>query len=113
MAFYRAKRKGGGGAGYSGYANIVTAGNTTSRTLTISNKNGSKLIVLAFITTTSSTAYDRLDGTTASGGTISKINNLRTMNTTTYGTFFNLSVTSNSCTLTAPYACLWQVFEAQ
>lgn len=98
---------------YTSYSNPISAVSSSSKTLTISNKNGSKLLVFAFITTTSSQPYDRLDGATIEGGTISKLSNLRSLNTTTYGTFYNVSVTSDSCTITAPYACLWQVFEAQ
>lgn len=92
------------------FTNAASSVSTASSTLSLSNLNGKKLLVLAFYTAGSATAYNRLDGATASGGTIHKLCNLRSTNATAYGTFYNLSVTSDSCTLTAPYNCFWQVF---
>ena len=98
---------------YSSYTNPQSSTSTVSSSYTISNKNGKKLLVFLFYTVGSATAYNRLDGATATGGTISKLCNLRNQNATGYGTFYNLEVTSDTCTITAPYTCFYQVFEAE
>lgn len=113
MAFYRASIGGGGGGSVSGYTNPMSEVSSTSRTFSFSNfAVGKKLLVLLFYHAGSATAYNRLDGATASNGTISKLCNLKNANATAYGTFYNLEVTGSNCSVTAPYVCFCQVFEA-
>lgn len=112
MAFYRAAI-GGGGGGISEYTNPMSSVSSAGTNFSFSNfAVGKKLLVLLFYHTGSAMAYNRFDGATASNGTISKLCNLRNTNGTAQGTFFNLEVTGSNCSVTAPYSCFCQVFEA-
>lgn len=114
MAYFRAAI-GGGGSSVSEYTNPMSQVSNASRTFDFSSfAIGKKLLVLLFYHTGSAQAYNRLDGATATGGTITKLCNLRNTSGTAYGTFYNLEITSTSCVVTAPnnYSCFAQVFEA-
>ena len=115
MAYLRAVNSSSGGTSISAFTNPLSQISTASKTYTISNMNGKKLLIFLFYTVGSATAYDRLDGATATGGTISKLCNLRNTSATGYGTFYNLSITSNECIITAPnnYSCFYQVFDVE
>jgi hypothetical protein len=99
--------------GYSDYINPASSISTQSTTFSLSNMSGRLLLVLLFYQAGSATAYNRLDGATATGGNLSKLCNLRNANGNAYGTFYTLGVTSDSCTITAPSTCFFQVFEAE
>ena len=111
-------------AGGNGYAfesnhpqfavtNPSTSG-TSSRvsTYTISNKNGKKLLVLLYDARNTAQTYTEMDSATCSGGTLTKLCNLSSSNIQAAGTFFNLEVSSNTCTITLPTNGYVQVFEA-
>lgn len=110
MAYLRATNSSSGGVSISDFTNPFNSTSTATQTYTISNKSGEKYLVLLFYFQGSAMAYNRLDGATCSGGTLTKINNMRSVNATGYGTYYNLNVTSNTCTITAPYTCFYQVF---
>lgn len=99
----------------STYTNPKSKIDATSATFSLLNMQGSKLLVFLFYQAGSATAYNRLDGATADHGTLTKLCNLRQTNGQAYGTFYNLVIDADavSCTLTSPYACFWQVFEAE
>lgn len=93
------------------YDTILDAVSSASSTFNINNQENKKFLVLLFYHSGSSTAYNRLDGATCSGGTITKLCNLKNANATAYGTFYNIEITSSTCTITAPYNCFAKAFD--
>jgi len=101
-----------GGAGYL-YAtqhgsNFAVAENKSvsssdyANSFTFSNYSGKSLLVLIRAAGSTSTAYNRFDNCTASGGTLTKLANEFGANSFGYGTFFQFDITSNSATITLP-----------
>ena len=109
-----------GGAGYlystiqqgvNGYSLLDDQVTTGATAHTLSNMKGKKLLILLFYWQSSTNlSVTRFDGATASGGTVTKVANLLSENARTAGTFYFLNVTSNSCTITAPYSCYMKTF---
>ena len=109
-----------GGAGYAfasshpqfAVTNPSTSG-TSARvsTYTISNKNGKKLLVLLFDARNTAQTSTKMDSATCSGGTLTKLCNLSSSNIQVAGTVYNLTVSSNTCTITLPNDGYVQVFE--
>ena len=97
----------------SGYTNPMSSITASGTTFSFNNMLGSILLVFLFYQSGSSTAYNRLDGATCVGGNWEKLCNLRNTNGQAYGTFYVLGVSSDTCTVTAPYSCYMQVFEAK
>lgn len=95
-----------------GYTEPLYSISSVNSSYNFPEMKGRRIIVLLFYHTGSATAYDRLDGATCSGGTITKLCNLRNTSATAYGTFYNLEITSDICTVTAPYNCFMHSFEA-
>lgn len=102
MAFYRASI--GGGGSINGYS-VVSQQTSSSRTMTISNKSGKKLLALLFTYSSSAVPYARYDNATITGGTLTKLTNLTVSNNYAAGTLFEVDVTSDTCTIshTAPF----------
>lgn len=102
MAYYRAFLGGGSGqvTSYS-EAGRDTASSATTHTIT-GLTSGQKYIVLVFQYSSQGTSmnYDRFDtATVTSGGSMTKISNLLTVNAAVAGTFFTLSATAPSVTI--------------
>lgn len=102
MAFYRANM-GGSSPSPSGYSQAARDVSSASSSKTISNKSGKTLLLLVFMYSSSSLTYNRYDTITVSGGTATKISNLTDSNAYGVGTFFELKVTSDTCTITSSY----------
>lgn len=49
---------------------------------------------------------------TCYNNSLTKLCNMRETASTGYGTFYNLSVESDTCTVTTPYTCYMRAFEA-
>lgn len=94
------------------YLDASSSVSTTTSTYSFNDMVGQKLLILLFYHAGSAKAYDTLDGATCTGGTLTKLCNLKDANATAYGTFYNLTVDSSSCTVTSPAACLMRSFEA-
>lgn len=77
-----------------------TASSTTTHTIT-GLTSGQKYIVLVFQYSSQGTSmnYDRFDTATVSGGSMTKISNLLTVNAAVAGTFFTLSASAPSVTI--------------
>ncbi len=102
MAYYRAFLGGGSGqvTSYS-EAGRDTASSATTHTIT-GLTPGKKYLALVFNYSVqgSTLAYNRFDtAEVTSGGSMTKISNLQTSTTTVAGTFFSLSATAASVTI--------------
>lgn len=101
MAFYRARKASGGGS-LTGYSLTKKDTSSAGTSKTISNQNGKILLLFVFMYAQSSDIpYNRYDSISVSGGTATKITTLMDSNARVAGTFFKLSVTSNTCTVTS------------
>lgn len=114
MAFIRANTSGGGG-GYTEY-DVISSYDVTgeyTKSHTISNKMGAKVIVLLYDWGSSDQAYNTFDGATCSGGTITKLCNFASANAKAIGTFYQADITSNTFTIekSSHNSCMC-VFEA-
>lgn len=98
----------------SGYSNVASSAspNTRISTFTVSNKNGKPLLLLLFDARNAAGDYTKMDGATASGGTISKITNIMNANAQVQGTFYLLVPSSDTCTISLPTQGYVQIFEA-
>ena len=81
--------------------NSVVSGDYAS-SFTIEGYAGKKLLIDIRASSTSSIPYNRYDGCTATGGTLTKLCNSFGSNNNEADTFFNFEVTSNTATITLP-----------
>lgn len=95
-------RPSGGGATSISYQTRLSP---TSTTISFSATSGGVYLVLALMVSTSSQSYTRMDGCTASGGSITKLVNLLTSNQTSTGTFYKVIASSSTVTITLPVRC--------
>lgn len=109
MAFYRAKRASGGGGGGAFSEKYSDLTLNTSKSIT-GLTSGKHYLVLVYATLTTNMVYNRFDGCTASGGTLTKISNMTSASAHGVGTFYDLEASSSSVTLTAPYNAYCKVF---
>lgn len=105
----------GGGSDYTEY-DVISSYDVTgeyTKSHTISNKMGAKVIVLLYDWGSADQAYDTFDGATCSGGTITKLCNFASVNTKAIGTFYQADITSNTFTIekSSHNSCMC-VFEA-
>ena len=100
--------------GINRYVNVDGSAtpNTRVSAFSVESFSGHRLLVLLFDARTTSQAYNKMDGATATGGNITKIDNLMTANAPVCGTFYNLLPTDGVCTITLPNQGYVQVYEA-
>ena len=114
MALIRALTgsSGGGSGDYTVVDSFPTSSHYSS-TYTISNMAGKKLLILVCDWTGSRYDYDRYDGATASDGSVvTKLTNIASTSTYVAGTFYQVNVATNSCTMTVSTNATWDIFEA-
>ena len=99
------------GGGISDYTVSVNTSDY-GKTHTISNKKGSKLLILLCDWSSSSIPYNRFDGATANGGTITNKGNFVSSNTYIAGTWYLAEVTSDTFTISHTINNVMQVIEA-
>ena len=106
----RANNASGGG----GISDYTVSANTSDygKTHTISNKKGSKLLILLCDWASSHIPYNRFDGATASGGTITEKGNFTPSSTYVSGTWYLAEVTSDTFTITHTVNNVMEVIEA-
>lgn len=112
MAFYRAAIGGGGGGGGGSfsekYSNLTASSSHTITGLTA----GKHYLVLVYFISAANMLYNRYDGCTASGGTLTKVSNLTASALHAVGTFYDLVPSGSSATITtAQYNAYMKVFE--
>ena len=110
MAFYRTS--GGGGSSPATNYTSKYSDNDSARSHTLSLTSGHKYLALLWNQSSATQAYNRYDGATCSGGSLTKIINLANTNGYMQGTFYVLSATSSSVTLTSSIAHRLRIFEA-
>lgn len=100
MAFYRAAI-GGGGSAPTGFTQVYSA-TTSTTTHTITGLTSRDVLLFAIYGGSGNKfVYNRYDGATCSGGTISKLGNLYNSGSTyAAGTFYQVKPTSTSVTIT-------------
>lgn len=111
MAFYRASIGGGGSSSVTNYTSKYSD-NDSARSHTLSLTSGHKYLALLWNQSSATQAYNRYDGATCTGGTVTKIINLQSSNGYAQGTFYLLSATSSSVTITSSIAHRLRLFEA-
>lgn len=95
----------GGGGGIEGFEKKLQA-TATSTTETVTGLEVGKKYIFAVIMYYQSVAdYNRFDNTTFTNSTYQKICNLFATNATGAGTLFEVTPTSTSVAMTAPYPC--------
>lgn len=88
------------------YSDLTSNTSKTITGLTV----GKHYLVLVYMVLTTNMTYNRFDGCTASGGTLTKVSNMGTTSTHGVGTFYDLVPSSSSVTITAPNNAFCKVF---
>lgn len=100
MAFYRAAI-GGGGSAPTGFTQVYAATTATGTHTITGLTSGDILFFAIYGGSANKYAYNRWDGATCSGGTISKLGNLYNSGSAyAAGTFYQVKATSTSVTIT-------------
>lgn len=109
MALYRCSAK-----PYSNYPDKDPSGYGSAASHTFSNmKIGKVYLLLMWAAGSSALGYQRFDGATATGATLTKITNLNDSNANGTGTFYKLVPTSTSVTVSHTNASRVKLFMAE
>ena len=88
------------------YSDLTSNTSKTITGLTV----GKHYLVLVYMVLATNMTYNRFDGCTASGGTLTKVSNMGTTSTHGVGTFYDLVPSASSVTITAPNNAYCKVF---
>lgn len=100
----------GGGGGISTIVPIQTEPIEYGTTHTISNKSGQILLIMLLDFGAADIPKDRFKNPTVSGGTATFLSNANESNAKMAGSFFQLNVTSDTCTVTTSYNSVIYIF---
>ena len=102
----------GGNIGEIGdYTIVKTWNGTASSSINFTAEVGKKYLVLLFGTSATTINYKTYDGATCSGGTMTAFTtNLTIANNYGVGTFYQITATSTSVTITSAVAAAYHIF---